>query len=179
MKSYIITHLATAVLFGLIVLLIYAAVQQTYRTAARNPQTELARNTPNGIKYSRTYYFISDSGVDAQQSSGTFRQLYNQNGQLIYSGGTIKGKAPHSTEHVLNNAKYCTESAVTGERPTDTESTDIAAYTTMPDIAFVVVTRSLHVAENFEIRLITMIILFWAVGCGIIAMHWLVQKNIK
>jgi hypothetical protein len=177
MKSFIITHLAAAVLFGLIVLLIYTTVQQTYCTAANNPQTGSARDTPNDIKYSRTYHFTSDSGSNAQQSSGTFMQLYNKDGRLVYSGGTIKGKTPLSTEHVLNNAKLHTENTATCQP--NTQLATVAAYITMPDTAFVVVARSLQETENFEIRLITMIILFWTVGCGIIAMHWLVQKNIK
>jgi len=179
MKSSITARVAAAVLFSLIVLLIYAAVQQTYRMAATDPQTGLVRDRANDIKYSRTYHFVENSDVNAQQSFSTFMQLYNKDGQLIYSGGTINGKAPHFSEGVLDNAKQFTAHAITKQPTSTMHLAAVATCTTMPDAAFVVVARSLQETENCGIRLITMIILFWAVGCGIIAMHWLVQRNIK
>jgi hypothetical protein len=179
MKSSIITPLVAAVLFGLIVLLMYAAVQQACCTTANNQQRGVARDM-NHIKYARTYHFLSDSGeVEVQQGHGTFMQLYNKNGQLIYSGGTINVKAPRLTAGVWDNARQQTESTLTWQPAPTMQLAAVARYTAMPDVAFVVVARSLQEVENCEIRLITMIILFWAVGCGFIAMHWLAQRSIK
>ena len=179
MKSSVITHFTAAVLLSLTMLLMYVAVQQNYRSAANDPQMQLARDIANDIRYTRTYRYYLDSAVDPRQSLGTFMQLYNENGQLLYSGGTVNGKAPRIPKGVLHNAKQCIENAVTWQPTADVRLATVAEYTTIPDIAYVVVARSLQEVENCEARLMQMIMLFWVIGICIITVHWLVQKWIN
>src|SRR3954452_5639576 len=94
MKSTIITHFTAAALFSLMILLVYATVQQTYRSAANDPQMQLARDIVVDIKYTRKYRYYLNSTIDPRQSLSTFMQLYNQKGQLLFSSSTINGKAP-------------------------------------------------------------------------------------
>jgi hypothetical protein len=84
MKSSIITYLAAAALISLILLLIYATVQQTYRSAANDPQMQLARDIANNIRYTRTYRYYADSVVDPRHSLSTFMQLYNERGSFFF-----------------------------------------------------------------------------------------------
>jgi len=179
MKSSIIAHFTAAMLFSLIVGLIYATVQQTYRTAANDPQTGIARDVAHHIRYARTYYYLSDTGIDAGRSLGTFMQLYNQDGKLICSGGTINGKAPAIPKGVLNNAKQSAENAVTWQPASNVRLAAVAAYTGSPDTTFVVVARSLQEVESRESRLVRMILAAWALGLFIIGVHWLVQNKIN
>jgi hypothetical protein len=176
MKSSIITHLVAATLFSLIILLIYATVQQTYRSAANDPQMQLARDIAGNIRYTRTCHYYADSFVDPRHSLGTFMQLYNEKGQLLFSGGTIHGRAPQIPKGVLENAKQYIENAVTWQPTADVRLATVAEYTRMPDTAYVVVARSLQEVEIRESNLVTMIILSWMIGVGIIAVHWLIQR---
>jgi hypothetical protein len=176
MKSSIITHLAAAALFSLIMLLIYATVQQTYRSAANDPQMQLARDIASNIRYTRTYHYYADSVVDLRHSLRTFMQLYNEKGQLLFSGGTIQGRAPEIPKGVLDNAKQYIENAVTWQPIADVRLATVAEYTMVPDTAYVVVARSLQEVEIRESNLATMIILSWMIGVGIITVHWLIQR---
>ena len=179
MKSSIITHLAASALFSLIILLIYATVQQTYRSAANDPQKQLARDIANNIRYTRTYRYNADSVVDPRHSLGTFMQFYNAKGQLLFSGGTIHGSAPQIPKGVLDNAKQYRENAVTWQPTADVRLATVAEYTMAPDTAYVVVARSLQEVEIRESNLVTMIILSWMIGVGIIVVHWLIQRWIN
>src|SRR3954451_541059 len=138
MKSFIFTHLTAAALFSLIMLLIYATVQQTYRSAANDPQMQLARDIAKDIKYTRTCRYYLDSAVDPKQSLGTFMQLYNDKGQLLFSGCTVNGKAPRIPKGVLDNARHYMENAVIWQPTADVRLATVAEYTTRPDTTFVV-----------------------------------------
>jgi hypothetical protein len=175
MKSSMLTHITAAMLFSLVVLLVYATVQQTYRSAANDPQMQLARDIADDIKYTRSYRYYLDNAVDPRQSLGTFMQLYNENGQLLFSGGTIHGKAPQIPKGVLDNAKQYTENAVTWQPTADVRLASVTEYTMRPDTAYVVVARSMMEVENREARLTQMIMLIWTIGVGIIAVHWFIQ----
>lgn len=179
MKSSIITHVAAIALLSIIMLLIYATVQQTSRSAANDPQMQMARDIARDIRYTRTYRYYSDSAIDAGQSLSTFMQLYNNKGELLFSGGTVHGRAPQIPEGVLNNAKLHQENAVTWQPAADVRLATVAAYTSRPDTAYVVIARSLQEVETREARLTQMVILSWGVGVGIIAVHWLIQRWIK
>ncbi len=179
MKSHILTHLTAAALFSLVVALIYATVQQTYRTAANDPQLQLARDMVYDISHHQPYRYTLDNTIDAQQSLGTFMQLYDVNGQLISSGCTINGKAPLLPKGVLEHAKQYTENAVTWQPTAGVRLATVAAYTGDSHIAFVVVARSLQEVENRVARSIKMMMLFWAVGMGIIVVHGLILLRWK
>src|SRR4051812_19887662 len=179
MKSSIITHFTAAALFSLILLLVYATVQQGYRSAANDPQVQLARDIAEDIRYTRTYRNYLDNTVDPKQSLGTFMQLYNGKGELLFSGGAVNGRAPQIPKGVLDNAKQYSENAVTWQPAADVRLATVAEYTTMPDTAYVVVARSMQEVELRESRLTQMIILSWIIGVGIIAVHWLIQRWIS
>jgi hypothetical protein len=179
MKSLIISHCTAALLFSLIVMPIYATVQQTYRTAANDPQTELARDIANNIRYTHTYHSpFLDSGINAQQSLGTFMQLYNPDGQLIYSGGTANGKALQIPKGVLMNAKQTMENAVTWQPVPNVRLAAVAEYTGNANNAFVVVARSLQEVEIRVANSVKMILLVWVTGIVIITVHWIIQRSI-
>jgi len=180
MKSSIITHLAAAAIFSLIMALIYATVQQTYRTAANDPQLQLARDIVHDIRYNLPHRYRLDSTIDAQQSLGTFMQLYDINGNLISSGCTINGKAPQIPKGVIDNAKQYVENAVTWQPTADVRLATVAEYTGDNNrAAFVVIARSLLEVENREARLVKMILLSWAIGISIIIIHALIQRRLN
>ena len=179
MKSSIITHFTASALFCLVILLVYATVQQTYRSAANDPQMQLARDIAEDIKYTREYRYYLNTTIDPRQSLGTFMQLYNEKGQLLFSGGTINGKAPQIPKGVLENANQYSENAVTWQPAADVRLATVAEYTMKPDTAYVVVARSMQEVELRESRLTQMIILSWIVGACIIAVHWCIQRWIN
>ena len=92
--------------------------------------------------------------MDPGHSLGTFMQLYNEKGQLLFSGGTIHSKAPQLPKGVLDNAKQYTENAVTWQPAADVRLATVAEYTRAPDTAYVIVARSLQEVEIRESNLV-------------------------
>ncbi len=174
----IITHLAAAALLSTLAILIYAAVQQSYRSAANDPQIQIARDIANDIGLHRAYHDFINSMVNPQQSLAPFIQLYDGSGQLILSGNAINQIPFTIPKGVLTIAKQHGENVVTWQPAAGVRLAAVAEYTGNTDTAYVVAARSLQEVENRERNLRTMVIAAWAVGCCIIAMHGLIQRFI-
>jgi hypothetical protein len=60
MKSSIITDITAVVLFSLVMLLLYAVVQETYHI----PKMQLTCDIASDIRYERTYNYILDRIIE-------------------------------------------------------------------------------------------------------------------
>lgn len=172
MKYLILTHITAAILFSLVMVLIYATAQQPYRSEAYEPQ-----DTSFKMEHSRTCCYYLMEGTDTQQNIGTFIRFYNSNGKLIYSGGTISSKAPNVPKGVLDTAKQHYTNNIAPQPTAQVHLAAVAAYTGKQDTSYVVVARSLHEVENCESNLIKTVVIFWAMGISTIALHWLIQNK--
>ena len=77
--SSILTHIAAAVIITGIILLIYAAVQQVYRSSANDPQLQIARDLSASISSGKpiTNQLLYDT-IDLSQSLAVFIEVFDK-----------------------------------------------------------------------------------------------------
>src|ERR1700680_1195829 len=86
MKNF--QHLAAVAVLTIVMGMIYASVQQSYRSNANDPQIQIAKDIAGKIKDGLSFekIFPGDS-VDISESLGVFALLYDSMGRpLRYSG---------------------------------------------------------------------------------------------
>ncbi len=169
-------HVAAAILVTGISLLIYASVQQQYRTSANDPQIQIARGVAVKLKQNKAVNaLMPQDTVDLEQSLSTFVQLYDAGGNLLQSNGFIGSKAPSVPKGVLDRAKENGEYMVTWQPSAEARLASVTIYAGLPQAAYVLVGRSLMEVEKRESALVKMVFMCWLLCMCVICAHGLLQ----
>ncbi len=172
----LVTHVAAAAIVTVTMALIYATVQQGYRTGANDPQVQMIRDLSERIKQSKSLEtLLPTDTVNLQKSLAVFIQFYNEQKQVVYSSGLISNKMPQIPHGVLEAAKNTGENAVTWQPQYNVRLATVTRYVGTPQVAFVLAGRSLQEVEVRVGNLIHMIIICWIIALGIIALHLVIK----
>ena len=179
-RSLLVTHLAAAIIVSGILLAMYATVQQVHRTAANDPQLQLARDISARINTNNIAHLLPDDTIDIGKSLGTFVTLYDKNGEPIGSTGMLDGKFPEIPKGVFEHAKLNTENDVTWQpRPGVRMAMVIESVPASSQVGYVAVGRSLQEVEVRESNLLKMIGMVWIACMVVIVMHYFIQLYMR
>jgi hypothetical protein len=173
MKTSILIHHASAVIIITIVcLLIYASVQQGYRTSANDPQIQLASDIKEGLEQSRPIegVFPKDS-IDLTRSLSVFAALYDNNGQPLRASGYLNRAMPVLPPGVLNTAKNNGEDRVTWQPQSGVRMAMVVMKVNAANVHYVAVGRSLKEIERRESDLVFMIFAGWLICIAVILIN--------
>jgi hypothetical protein len=95
----IIQHLSAIAIITIIMGLIYASVQQTYRSNADDPQAQIAYDMRDHLQKGKSLVF--DHTVELGKSLSVFKETYDANGNAIQSTGFLNGRMPQLPEGFL------------------------------------------------------------------------------
>ena len=99
--DYLFVMAITTIIFGVI----YAAIQQNYRSGANDPQIQLARDINLKLHEGKAVdTFFSDS-INIAQSLSPFVVLYDANGKPLRSSGYLNSKIPELPAGVFDFAR--------------------------------------------------------------------------
>ncbi|CAN5265052.1 hypothetical protein BH11BAC6_BH11BAC6_17820 [soil metagenome] len=172
----ILTHVAAAIIVSGILLAMYATVQQVHRSAANDPQLQLARDISAKLGNNNISHLLPDDTIDIAKSLGTFVAFYNKNGEPVGSTGMLDGKLPQIPHGVFDNARANMENDVTWQpRANVRMALVVESVPSSPNIGYVAVGRSLQEVEVRESNLVKMIFMVWVACMGVIVMHFLIQ----
>lgn len=110
----IITHLSASIIITGILLLIYASVQQVYRSSANDPQIQIARDASVDIREGKSInkYFSFDT-VNLTQRLATFIELFDKHGKPLKSTGLLNGSLPQLPAGIFEFTKQNKEDILT------------------------------------------------------------------
>jgi len=172
----ILTHAAAAIIVSGILLVMYATVQQVHRSAANDPQLQLARDISASINSNQLIHLLPDDTIEISKSLGTFVAFYNSKGQPIGSTGMLDGKLPQLPEGVFEYAKANGENDITWQPGAGVRmAMVIEAVPSSTAVSYVAVGRSLQEVEKRESNLVQMILLVWVACMGVILVHYIIQ----
>ncbi len=176
-------HFAAAMVVSVLMLTIYATVQQAHRSAANDQQLQIARDIAAKINNRESYEkLLPAADEEISKSLGIFVSIYAANGSLVLSTGVLDGKAPIIPTGVSDYAKANQEDVLTWQPRAGVRMALVVEHTTNEKAAFVAVGWSLEEVEKRESNLVTMIAIAW-VGCiAVILIHfvlytWLNKKR--
>jgi len=180
MRSVFFPHAAAAVLVTGVILLVFAAMQQQYRTAANDPQLQMARDAVTALKQGKpATAVIPEDTVDMEQSLATCMQLYNNSGRQVASNGYIGAKPPVVPAGVLYRARAEGEYPVSWQPSPMARMGAVVAYTGGTQGSYVLVARSLAEVEKRVSALVKMIFMCWLLCMCIICAHGLLQAYLS
>ncbi len=175
-RTVFFPHVAAAILVTGIILLIYASVQQQYRTSANDPQIQVARDIAAKLKQNKPVgTVIPADTVDLEQSLSTFVQVYDDKNDVLQSTGFAGGKVPVVPAGVLGKAKAEGENTVTWQPSASVRLASVIVYTGAAPGAYVLVGRSLWEVEKRESALVKMVFMCWLLCMSVICAHGLLQ----
>lgn len=180
MRSVFFPHAAAAALVTGIILLVYAAMQQQYRTAANDPQLQIARDAVTALKQGRQVTdIIPADTVDMEQSLATCMQVYNTSGKQVASNGYIGAKPPIVPAGVLDKARAEGEYLVSWQPSPMARLGAVVTYTGGRQGSYVMVARSMAEVEKRIAALVKMIFMCWVLCMCIICAHCLLQAYLS
>lgn len=174
--SRVLTHLAAAAIVTIIMLTIYATVQQAHRSGADDPQLQMARDITEKINNGRSYEkLLPADTVEISKGLATFVCMYNANGEPVLSTGLLDGKFPRMPEGVLDYAKANKEDVLTWQPREGVRMALVVEATKDVNAGFVAVGRSLQEVEKREDNLVTMVGIAWIACLGVILIHFVLH----
>jgi len=175
--SSITTHFFAAAIVTVILLLIYASVQQGYRSVANDPQIQIARDLSNNISRGKPAVFQNDS-VDLSTSLGVFTEVFDKNGKPLQSTGFLNGIFPKPPAGVFEFTNANNEDAITWQPQANVRMAMVFEKVAAPGEGFVAAGRSLKETEVRESNLLRMIEIAWFVCILMLAVHLSIQSFI-
>lgn len=164
----IITHLAAAIIITGILLLIYASVQQVYRSSANDPQIQLARQASADMCAGKSInkYFSFDT-ISLTQSLATFIELFDKNGQPLKSTGLLNGSLPQLPAGIFEFTKQNKEDILTWQPQPGVRMAMVCELIEPPCEGYIAVGRSLKETEIRAANLVKIISITW-IACMLV-----------
>jgi hypothetical protein len=168
----IIQHLSAIAIITIIMGLIYASVQQTYRSNADDPQAQIAYDMRDKLQKGKSLVF--DDTIELGKSLSVFKESYDENGNAIQSTGFLNGRIPQLPKGVFELAKANGEHWITWQPQRGVRlATGIVRVNTAP-VAYLVVGRSLKEVEERVSKLTSIVFVAWIFCLAIVLFNWLV-----
>jgi len=177
-----LNYLLLIAIITVIILLIYASVQQTYRSGANDPQIQIAEDISAKIQKGKFIEDIfPDDTIDIAQSLAPVVALYDAQGKPLRSSGFLDGKMLQLPAGVFDFAKKCGSHSVTWQPEHDVRMAMVLVHVNSSLVQFVAAGRSLREVEIREQRLITMVSFSWLICIALVLLHAALQyfKNLK
>ena len=169
--NYLFIVAIITVTFGVI----YASVQQVYRTAADDPQIQIARNINTRLQQGKSIEFFFTDTIDITQSLSPFITLFDANGKPIRSTGYLDNKLPELPAGVFEFAKSHGEDRVTWQPHHGVRMAMVIISSNAAPAGFIAAGRSLQETEEREHNLVVMAFLGWIICIGLILLQAVLQ----
>jgi hypothetical protein len=149
--------LATAVCF-----LVYIVAQQTWRTAADDPQIQLARDTAAALAAGRApETVVPHDAIDMERSLAPFLIVFDASGQVLAASGTLRGHVPGVPKGVLGYVHDRGEDRITWQPIGGVRIASVIVSYSGSQAGYVLAGRSLEETEDRVSRLGNLIALGW------------------
>lgn len=171
----ILPHISALVIITIVMALIYTSVQQTYRSNANDPQTQIVYDLRNYLQEGKPLPEVFSDSVDLEKSLSVFIETYDENGIPIRSSGYLNGKLPQLPKGVFEHARRNGDHWVTWQPQRNVRMAVGIAMVKSNPVTYVVAGRSLREVEERESGLSTMIFIAWIICCAVVLVNLFVH----
>ncbi|HEV8084010.1 MAG TPA: hypothetical protein VGP55_12450 [Chitinophagaceae bacterium] len=166
-----INYLLVTAIITVISVIIYAAVQQVYRSGANDPQIQIARDINSNLRQGKPVENFFTDTIDISQSLSVFNVLCNDAGKPIRSSGLLQNKMPVIPVGVFEFAKKNGEHEVTWQPQPGVRMAMVIVASSSSPVGFVASGRSIQEIEIRVHNLITIIFFGWMVCIALTLLH--------
>ncbi|MEP6614975.1 MAG: hypothetical protein ABJA57_00280 [Ginsengibacter sp.] len=163
MKQLPILHYLVAIaVVTIVILLVYATVQQSYRTNANDPQIQIAEDLGAYLQAGKQLETICHADtIDIGQSLSPVVTFYDGHGNPVKSTGFMDGKMCRLPAGLFDQARREGIHSVTWQPRPGVRMALVLLHVKSSNVEFVAAARSLREVEVREYSLRKMIILAW------------------
>ena len=176
--NFFLPYLLVIVIVTVLTGLVYAAVQQSYRTGADDPQIQLAMELQNRLKQGRPLTGLLPDSIRLEESMGIFATLYDQDMRPLVSSATLDGTIPQLPRGVFQYVKTHEKENVTWQPRPQIRMAMVVVLANQQGVAYIAVGRSLQQVEIRESNLRMMSFLAWSVIFVLIGITALIQFRV-
>lgn len=145
-----------------ICLTVYLVAQQTWRTAANDPQIQLARDAAAALAAGRPAdTVVSHETVDMERSLAPFLIVFDAAGTVLAASGSLRGDVPGVPKGVLEYARERGENRLTWQPIGGVRIASVIVSYSGSHQGFVLAGRSLEETENRIAQFGNLIALAW------------------
>jgi hypothetical protein len=174
--SSMITHVLAAIIITIILLVVYASVQQAHRSSANDPQIQIARDLSYQLSKGKPIdQLIPADTIDIAQSLAVFTVVFDKNGNPLQTTGYLNGRIPQPPPGIWEFTSANNEDALTWQPQSDVRMAMVFEKIMAPGEGFVAVGRSLKETEIRESNLVKMVGMAWIACSLILLIHFLLQ----
>lgn len=175
----IITYLTLAALITGIIMLVYATVQQNFRSSANDPQLQIARDMSESLKDNKTSAaLMSGDTVDLTKSLAVFKAIFDEKGKALQCTGVLNGGIPSFPQGVFDFTRQHGEDVVTWQPQKGVRIALVVESVHANGIGFVAAGRSLLEVEKREKRHFNMCAIALVICLTILAGHYVLSRKI-
>jgi hypothetical protein len=157
----LVKWLPLAVLATALCVLVYLAVQQTWRHAANDPQVEIAADLAARLEQGTpARVLVPVETADLASSISPFVTLLDDNGGIVATSATLRGRERTVPPGVLDAVRKSGEERLTWQPEIGVRLATIVRRSTAPS-GFIVVGRSLRESEARTLRFEKLLFLGW------------------
>ncbi len=157
----LVKWLPLAVLATALCVLIYLAVQQTWRHAANDPQVEMATDLAAKLEQGASArVLVPVEHADLASSLAPFVTLLNDNGEIVATSATLRGRERTVPAGVLSAVRKSREERLTWQPEIGVRLATVVRRSTVPS-GFIVVGRSLRESEERTLMFEKLLFLGW------------------
>lgn len=170
MKS--LQHFSTMILLTVIMCLVYAGIQQNYRSNANDPQIQIAHELRDRLQQGKPLIF--DDTVTLERSLSVFKESFDAKGNPVQSTGFIYGRMPQLPKGVFEYAKAYGENRITWQPRGGIRMAAVIVAVNASPMAYLAVGRSLKEVEERISGLARMVFISWLLCISVVLINWLV-----
>lgn len=175
----LIPWLCAAIVVTVFFAVLYAAVQQSQRLGANDPQIQLAQDTAAKLNQAIAPSAVLPATISLKDSLAPFVIIYDKKGKAVAGSGVIDGNLPSVPFGVLSTSENQAYNAVTWQPQTNIR---IASVTVAANNYYVLSGRSLSEVEKRESKTLLLAFTGWAtsllvLGVGVLLWNRDLQKK--
>lgn len=172
---YFVDYFLGITIITIILGIIYATVQQSYRSNANDPQIEIARDINSKLRRGNPIEKFFTDTIDIDESLSVFNVLYNGEGKPTRSSGLLRNEMPVMPKGVFESAKKNGEYQLTWQPEPGVRMAMVIVKSTSSSIKFIASGRSLQEIEVREYNLRTTILFGWIIIIAMTLLHSLLR----
>ena len=177
-SSMMLTYLLSMTIITILILLIYAAVQQSYRSGANDPQIQVVYDMAGKLlKGKSAETLIPPDTVDVVSSLATVSVAYSSDGKPLRSNGYLDGRMITLPQGVFDYLKDHVEDRVTWQPREGVRMAMVVLRLNAAPVAFIAAGRSILEVEKREYSLRMMIIIAWAICFFLITIVAIIRRH--
>ncbi|MFL5741736.1 MAG: hypothetical protein ACJ75B_16030 [Flavisolibacter sp.] len=171
-----VQHLCALAIVTVTMGLIYTSVQQSYRTAANDPQSIIAERIKEDLEKGRKMdQYFSDT-LDLEKSRDVFVLLCDSKGRPLRGTGYLKGQLPVLPVGLFDHAVKNKSHWVSWQPQQNVRMALGILSVHSPAAAFLAIGRSLDDTEERISKLGSLLLVGWFLCVGIVLINWLILR---